>query len=86
MNQEEYYNTIYKESALESDRERIDRLKIFFDEAICNKKILDVGCGPGAQVKFLVEQNEVYGVDIARDALKEAQTKGLITRLRIPKY
>ncbi|SVC03717.1 uncharacterized protein METZ01_LOCUS256571, partial [marine metagenome] len=79
MDQDQYYKSTYKQSALSADRQRVDRLSIFFNDSLKSTKILDVGCGPGVQTKFLTEHNDVYGVDISQDALKEADQNGLTT-------
>lgn len=44
-------------------------------------KILDVGCSIGEVAKFFMDMgNEVYGIDVCEDALKEAEKKGVKTR------
>jgi len=46
------------------------------------KKVLDIGCGFGYLGKLLIGTgNEVYGVDIAEEALKKAAEDGIKTRV-----
>lgn len=43
-------------------------------------KILDVGCGTGANLEMLGQFGEAYGVDVSDDALEICSRKGLIVR------
>ena len=42
-----------------------------------DKKVLDIGCGNGLMLKDLVRKNEVYGIDISSDLLKQAEKIGI---------
>lgn len=43
-----------------------------------HKRVLDLGCGAGLFGKKLIEQgNEVYGIDFAPKAVKDARIKGV---------
>ncbi len=45
-------------------------------------KILDVGCSTGEVAKFFIDMgNEVCGIDVCEDALKEAERKGVKTKI-----
>ena len=46
-----------------------------------NFKILDVGCGEGLLGSFLVEDNEVFGVDIHKNKIKKCLNKGIKAQL-----
>jgi len=75
-----FYETAYAKSSLLDDLNRPqDRIKFCFPAELAGKRILDVGCGPGVQVQFLTESNEVHGIDISRPALELAAERGLIT-------
>jgi len=78
---EYYYNNTYSTKQLKADLNRKDRLKLLFNKEIRNKKILDIGCGPGVDIHFLLENkdNEVHGIDISDDALQYAKKEGIIT-------
>ncbi|MBW2966379.1 class I SAM-dependent methyltransferase [Candidatus Woesearchaeota archaeon] len=50
------------------------RLKLLFETIGEGKKVLDVGCGNGYITKKMVDQgNEVIGMDISANAIKEAR-------------
>lgn len=40
-----------------------------------NKKVLDIGCRDGALTSYYAKDNEVFGVDIDREAIKRAEEK-----------
>lgn len=44
---------------------------------IQNPKILDVGCGTGANIQMLAQYGEAEGVDVSDDALEFCRQKGL---------
>lgn len=72
-----YYDTVYFKTAFEGDLKRVDRLKVLFEETPSEKRILSVGCGPGVDLTFLLESNEVYGVDISAKAVAVAGNLGI---------
>lgn len=47
---------------------------------IKNKKVLDVGCGNALMLEGLVKNNEVYGVDISKELVKEANKRGVLAK------
>lgn len=54
-----------------------------------NLKILDVGCGPGANITTLSNFGQVYGADVAKEAISFCKTRGfknvfLIKNNRLP--
>lgn len=79
MNIENYYYKIYAKKQLGADLDRVNRLKFLFNPVVNGLKILDVGCGPGSDVDFLLKAgNEVHGLDISDEALYYAQNRGII--------
>jgi methionine biosynthesis protein MetW len=76
---QDYYNKTYQNQELDADLRRRDRLEFLFSQIPSGLQILDVGCGPGVDISFLIESNEVHGVDIADEALKIASEQGIIT-------
>ena len=60
-----------------SHRIIIDRIKEEGDSL----KILDVGCGQGLLGSFLVEGNEVFGVDIHKSKIRNCLSKGIKAQL-----
>lgn len=79
MKTEEFYNCIYADKQISEDLKRKNRLTFCFPEKIRNRKILSIGCGPAVDIEFLIEENEVHGVDISDLALHLAKEKGVIT-------
>lgn len=73
-----YYEEDYGPRALEKDRARIDRLSFVFPTDMHDKRILDIGCGPGVQFLAHVPRNEFHGVDISATALADAERNGLL--------
>jgi len=73
-----YYENEYKDAELEADLRRKNRLRFCFPTGIKNKRILSVGSGPGVDIEFLADKNEVHAVDIVEKALEIAKSKGLI--------
>jgi SAM-dependent methyltransferase len=76
-----YYEEDYGPRAIDKDRARVNRLAFVFPPGMRDKRVLDVGCGPGVQFLAHVPGNEVHGVDISAAALAEAAQHGLITHL-----
>lgn len=74
-----YYEEDYGPRAIDKDRARVNRLAFVFPADMRDKRVLDVGCGPGVQFLAHVPANEVHGVDISAAALAEAAQHGLIT-------
>ena len=74
-----YYEEDYGPRAIDKDRARVNRLAFVFPADMHDKRVLDVGCGPGVQFLAHVPANEVHGVDISAAALAEAAQHGLIT-------
>ncbi len=59
--------------------ECIKEILEFFIKNICGKRILDVGCGPGRDVKFFCDRGfEAIGIDLSRNLLE-------IARKNVPK-
>ncbi|MGB2630821.1 MAG: class I SAM-dependent methyltransferase [Candidatus Omnitrophota bacterium] len=73
-----YYEEEYKDSTLEADLKRKDRLAPYFPSDMKGKKILSLGSGPGVDIISLVSGNEVHAVDISREVLKIAESNGYI--------
>lgn len=80
MDISKYYKTIYTDNQLKEDLKREDRLRFCFPSSIKNKIILDIGCGPGVQIRFLTKQNEIHGIDLSSRALDYARNLGIITK------
>jgi methionine biosynthesis protein MetW len=79
MKMKSYYSKTYTKRQLEADLARMDRLKFLFDPVPSGIKVLDIGCGPGSDVDFLLKAgNEVHGIDIADEALSHAQARGIV--------
>jgi len=79
MRKKEFYKTTYSSpnGLLDIDRHRIEPVVSF---AGANKKVLDVGCYNGTIGALLKEKNNnVFGVDLSKNALKFAKDRGLIT-------
>lgn len=76
MNRKDYYSTAYKKNAINADLAGGEKLTDILPANIKNKKILDVGCGPGVTLKFLTQNNEIVGVDIIDEYLKIAKENG----------
>lgn len=77
-NMKSYYEKEYKDAQLKSDLRRNDRLRFCFPSDIKNKRILSVGSGPGVDINFLADKNEVHAIDISEEVLEIAKSKGLI--------
>ena len=56
---------------------RADGLKFCLPETLAGKRILDVGCGPGVQVRYLAEKNLACGLDVGLPVLAKARESGL---------
>jgi 2-polyprenyl-3-methyl-5-hydroxy-6-metoxy-1,4-benzoquinol methylase len=48
----------------------IKRSEIFKQWIGKNKKVLDIGCRDGVLTKYFIDDNEVYGIDIDKNALE----------------
>jgi len=59
------YKRKFSEKQLAAGLRRENQLKLLFTDEVRNEQIVDVGCGPTADARFLVEQNEVHGIDIS---------------------
>jgi len=55
--------------------------KITGGKSVKNRKILVVGVGTGRDVWYLANDNEVYGLDISKDAVSIAKKNGIRARL-----
>jgi 2-polyprenyl-3-methyl-5-hydroxy-6-metoxy-1,4-benzoquinol methylase len=75
---EQYYETDYKDRQLKADLDRQGRLRFCFPEGLYGKKILSIGCGPAKDIDFLLNNNEVHGIDISERALEIAASAGII--------
>lgn len=78
MRMEGYYNQIYIRKQLKADLARKNRLEDLFPEKPYEKRILDIGCGPGVDIHFLIDGNEVHGIDISDEALSIAEDQGIV--------
>lgn len=78
MDVKDYYKQIYTKRQLEADLARKDRLKFLFPKRPQGKKVLDIGCGPGVDIHFLIDGNEVHGIDISDKVLSIAKDQGII--------
>jgi methionine biosynthesis protein MetW len=81
MEASEFYNTTYAKTQLDADGARRDRIRFLFPEIPEGLRILDVGCGPAADIDFLLHgSNEVHGIDIGDAALAVAEARGVVAR------
>ncbi len=65
---------------IKSDNSNASRYKWYKEKYFNNikgKKILEIGCGDGGVVQFLKNENEVYAVDISKNAMKFLKAKGI---------
>ena len=76
-----YYQTTYRETQLNTDLARKNRLQFCFPSNLSGKKIISIGSGAAVDIEFLIPKNEVHGVDIMEDALKIALEKGVKVHL-----
>lgn len=77
-----YYEGRYADDQLQTDLStRNNRLVFCLDPSLKGNVILDVGCGPGVQLAYLVPDNAVYGIDISSVALAHAHRNGYRTTL-----
>ena len=56
---------------------RTDRLEFCLSRDLAGKNILDLGCGPGTQLRYLAEKNIVVGADAGFAMLQQARRSGL---------
>ena len=76
-NVNEYYDKTYHQAAKNSDiREDKKLIRVFEDDVPNDKKILDVGCGPGVTLKFLAKKNKIFGLDLVDKYLSMAKENG----------
>ena len=74
FNSEKYHD----ESSIKINNDFKSRMDVIVDMCGSNKKILDIGCFTGYLMDRLKKNdNDVYGVDISKDAIKLAKNKGL---------
>ena len=57
--------------------------KLFKNEPIKNKAILELGCGTGEIIKRFSEDNKTFGIDISSEMIRAAQKKDKITKYMI---
>lgn len=76
----DYYNTKYLSNCKEGDSSRVDIWTPFIKPIPINKKILDIGCGPGVHILSLLKSNEVHGIDIIDDYIESAKSNGYISQ------
>jgi SAM-dependent methyltransferase len=69
------YNEVYKNKKY-TDFELPD-FKIIGDKIIKGKKILVIGVGTARDTRFLVKDNDVYGLDISEEAVKVSNRYGI---------
>jgi ubiquinone/menaquinone biosynthesis C-methylase UbiE len=72
--QQEHYETAYR---LVDGQYGIPDRKIAAGHKLEGKRILVLGCGAGNDVWYLIEHNEVYGVDYASSGLEVAERHGM---------
>jgi SAM-dependent methyltransferase len=77
--QKETYDILYKTKEF-VDLDLPD-YKISDGKIIKNKNILVLGVGSGRDVKYLVSNNKVIGLDISTSAIKQAKKNGVNARL-----
>jgi methionine biosynthesis protein MetW len=77
VGQKEYYEATYSETVFPLHQAEPPDLRIVDGAIPEGKRILSIGCGEGGDVKFLVEKNEVYGVDLMSAAVEAAQRNGI---------
>jgi len=71
---------IHEDYHIKLDNSNLLRYKWYKDKYFKNlkgKKILEIGCGDGGVVQFLKDENEVYGVDISKNALGLLEQQGI---------
>lgn len=71
---------LHEEYYLKSDNSNSLRYKWYKERYFKNikgKKILEIGCGDGGIVQYLKNENEVYAVDISKNAMKFLKQKGI---------
>ncbi|WP_048150686.1 class I SAM-dependent methyltransferase [Palaeococcus ferrophilus] len=76
---EEYYKNDYLKM-IDIDEETGYGAQRLFKEIIGepkNLRILDVGVGTGSKIEWLVEKNEVYGLEINEVAISRAKKRGI---------
>ena len=73
-----FYNLDYLKKCHNADASRTNKWIRFIKPQPIDKKILDVGCGPGEHIKAWLQNNEVYGVDIVDEYLCSSEKKGYI--------
>ncbi|MCP4255721.1 MAG: class I SAM-dependent methyltransferase [Candidatus Scalindua sp.] len=78
LDMKSYYEQEYKEKQIEADLGRKNRLRFCFPSNLKNKRIINIGSGPGVDIEFLANENEVHAVDISEVALRYAKTKRMI--------
>jgi methionine biosynthesis protein MetW len=76
---EKYYENEYgkRQFVIERKLSSIPDLRITNGAMPKHKRILSVGCGPGYDIDFLVEDNQVEGIDIMHEAVVEAEKRGI---------
>lgn len=75
--QKQKYNNIYK---MKEFAFNLPDYKITNNKQVKDKRILVLGVGTGRDVRYLVKNNDVYGIDFSSQALKIAKSFGIKVR------
>ncbi|MHC1635416.1 MAG: class I SAM-dependent methyltransferase [Candidatus Methanospirareceae archaeon] len=75
--QKEYYEDYWKRGGMIYGPQLEDKRAFIKKYVGRGKKILDIGCGEGYVSSVLVEDNEVYGLEISEVAVEKAREKGI---------
>ncbi|MDO8529163.1 MAG: methyltransferase domain-containing protein [bacterium] len=78
--QNEEEKKLHENYYTKSDDSGISRYAWYLERYFKNikdKKILEIGCGDGGVVQFLKDKNEVYALDISKNAMKFLEQKGI---------
>jgi 2-polyprenyl-3-methyl-5-hydroxy-6-metoxy-1,4-benzoquinol methylase len=77
MNIQSFYSTVQKDKR-EKGGYYPEKIKYILSSIGTGKRVLDVGCNDGYIGGLILQNhNDVYGVDIVKDNLKEATKKGI---------
>ncbi len=76
----EYYNAACNRYALRNDVAMHDNINLFLKHVNKNNLILDIGCGPGHDVQYMIEQGYyAIGVDFSERMIEYAKKNHLGT-------
>lgn len=77
---QQWHDEYYTKHFLDMDEEHnhFDKIADLWIDLPKGSKVLDIGCGAGSVVEKLVKDGyDVYGVDIQKEAIKRARSKGI---------